>query len=82
MLIINVHSDRTGSRKMYRKLHAWVSLGTGAHHGSIYDPVALLQERKLEDFDTEADFDEWFDRQLAVCTASSCWRMFWTEQVR
>jgi hypothetical protein len=70
------------SRKMYRKLHAWATVGDSPSGGSACDPVALLRERKYEDFDTEADFDKWFDRQLALFVASSCWETFWGVRVR
>ena len=67
---------------MYRKLLGWTSVGANLPRGSVYDPLTLLRERKYEDFDTEADFDGWFDRQIGFCTASSCWEKFWNTQVR
>ena len=70
------------SRKMCRKMQAWGLLDGEHPEGAAYDPVALLRERKIEDFDTEADFDGWFDRQIGFCTASSCWEKFWNTQVR
>jgi hypothetical protein len=67
---------------MYRKLHAWTAVGANPPRGSTSDPIALLRERKYEDFDTEAEFDKWFDRQLALFVASSCWETFWGARVR
>jgi hypothetical protein len=66
---------------MHRKLQAWSSAGAGASCGSACDPVVLLRERKYEDFNTEAEFDKWFDRQLALLIGSSCWETFWDVQV-
>ena len=67
---------------MYRKLLGWTSVGANLPRGSVYDPLTLLRERKYEDFDTEADFDKWFDRQLALFITSSCWKTFWSGKVR